>query len=316
MKLLQSVTRDPTVEFPPDICTRVTFVNFTVTKSSLQTKFLNQVLKAERPDIDQKRSDLLKLQGELQLRLTHLEKNLLTCLNEEKGRMLDDDNVINNLEVLKPEAADVGRKVDETDPVMADIEKTSKQYLPLSAAFSCIYFTIESLYKVHFLYQFSLQFFLDIYHSLLFKDQRLEDIKDPTRRLSVVTSNLYSTCYDRVTRGMLHEERLVFALLLIRIYLKSAPGVLPTDPEFKVLLRGGEKGGIGQLAPIAGLDDEQTVAVYRLAGTLPAYKNLVAKCSNPALATWLAQTNPEQDIPSSPEMWSSDTPFTNCQQSM
>ena len=57
-------TRDPTVEFPPDIGCRVTYVNFTVTKSSFQTQCLNQVLKAERPDIDQKRSDLLKLQGE------------------------------------------------------------------------------------------------------------------------------------------------------------------------------------------------------------------------------------------------------------
>ena len=56
-------TRDPTVEFPPDICSRVTIVNFTVTRSSLQSQCLNQVLKAERPDIDQKRSDLLKLQG-------------------------------------------------------------------------------------------------------------------------------------------------------------------------------------------------------------------------------------------------------------
>lgn len=37
----------------------------------------DQVLKAERPDIDRKRSDLLKLQGEFQLRLRHLEKNLL-----------------------------------------------------------------------------------------------------------------------------------------------------------------------------------------------------------------------------------------------
>ena len=36
-----------------------------------------QVLKAERPDIDQKRSDLLQLQGESQLRLRHLEKDLL-----------------------------------------------------------------------------------------------------------------------------------------------------------------------------------------------------------------------------------------------
>ena len=56
-------TRDPTVEFPPDICSRVTFVNFTVTRSSLQSQCLNRVLKAERPDIDAKRSDLLKLQG-------------------------------------------------------------------------------------------------------------------------------------------------------------------------------------------------------------------------------------------------------------
>jgi dynein heavy chain 1 len=56
-------TRDPSVEFPPDICSRVTFVNFTVTRSSLQSQCLNLVLKAERPDIDEKRSDLLKLQG-------------------------------------------------------------------------------------------------------------------------------------------------------------------------------------------------------------------------------------------------------------
>lgn len=53
------------VEFPPDLCSRVTFVNFTVTRSSLQSQCLNEVLKAERPDVDEKRSDLLKLQGEL-----------------------------------------------------------------------------------------------------------------------------------------------------------------------------------------------------------------------------------------------------------
>uniref|UniRef100_A0A674JBB5 Dynein cytoplasmic 1 heavy chain 1 n=1 Tax=Terrapene triunguis TaxID=2587831 RepID=A0A674JBB5_9SAUR len=56
-------TRDPTVEFPPDLCSRVTFVNFTITRSSLQSQCLNEVLKAERPDVDEKRSDLLKLQG-------------------------------------------------------------------------------------------------------------------------------------------------------------------------------------------------------------------------------------------------------------
>lgn len=56
-------TRDPTIEFPPDICSRVTFVNFTVTRASLHSQCLNQALRAERPDIDAKRTDLLRLQG-------------------------------------------------------------------------------------------------------------------------------------------------------------------------------------------------------------------------------------------------------------
>lgn len=69
----------------------MTFVNFTVTRGSLQSQCLNKVLKAERPDVDSKRSDLLKLQGEFMLRLRHLEQSLLQALNEVKGRILDDD---------------------------------------------------------------------------------------------------------------------------------------------------------------------------------------------------------------------------------
>ena len=62
-------TRDPSVEFSPDICSRVTFVNFTMTRSSLQSQTLDQVLRVERPDTERKRTDLMKLQGEFRLRL-------------------------------------------------------------------------------------------------------------------------------------------------------------------------------------------------------------------------------------------------------
>ena len=54
------------------------------------------MLKAERPDVDKKRSDLLKLQGEFLLRLRHLEKSLLQALNEVKGKILDDDRLVLN----------------------------------------------------------------------------------------------------------------------------------------------------------------------------------------------------------------------------
>lgn len=54
------LTRNQNAIFTPDLCSRVTFVNFTVTPSSLMSQCLNLFLKSEREEIDRKRSDLLK----------------------------------------------------------------------------------------------------------------------------------------------------------------------------------------------------------------------------------------------------------------
>lgn len=107
------------------MCSRVTFVNFTITRGSLEMQCLNQVLRSERPDIDQKRNDLLKLQGEFAARLRHLEKALLNALNDSKGKILDDDSVITTLERLKNEAKEVAEKSAETDHVMKEVRNGS-----------------------------------------------------------------------------------------------------------------------------------------------------------------------------------------------
>lgn len=91
---------------------------------------------------------LFILSGEFQVRLRQLEKSLLQALNEVKGRILDDDTIITTLENLKKEAAEVTRKVEETDIIMAEVEAVSQQYLSLSSACSSIYFTMESLNQV------------------------------------------------------------------------------------------------------------------------------------------------------------------------
>lgn len=213
-------TRDPSIEFPPDICSRVTFVNFTITKSSLQSQCLHRVLKAERPDIDEKRSNQLKLQGEYQVRLRLLEKSLLQALNDSKGRILDDDSVISTLERLKLDADDISRKVADTDRVIEEVNSVSQKYNPFSTACSSIFFTMDRLYQVHSLYQYSLDFFFGILDDVLNKNSNLEGITDKAKRLSVITENLFENVYRRITRGMLHDDWIVFATLLCRIHLK------------------------------------------------------------------------------------------------
>lgn len=292
-------TRDPTVEFPPDICSRVTFVNFTVTRRSLQSQCLNQVLKAERPDIDTKRSDLLKLQGEFRLRLRQLEKSLLQALNDAKGKILDDDSVITTLETLKKDAADIGLKVEETDKVIEEIEMVSSQYEPLSKACSSIYFTMDSLNQIHFLYQYSLKMFLDIFSTVLRNNPRLDGKTDYVERLQIVSSSLFTVVYDRVARGMLHADRLTFAILLCRIHLKGT-AEHSLDAEFNFFLRSRE-GLLKDPQRIDGLTADQIEGVNRLSSRLPVFKRLVDKIkSMPELSAWLQQSSPEQNVP---QLW-------------
>lgn len=243
----------------------MTFVNFTVTRSSLQSKCLNQVLNAERPD-------LLKLQGEFHLRLRQFEKSLLQALNESKGKILVDDSVITTLETLKKEAADIGQKVEESDKVIAEIETVSQQYLPLSWACSNIYFTMDSLNQIHFLYQYSLKMFLEIFSTLLYTNPKLEGKTDYSQRLTIVTKELFAVCYDRVARGMIHADRLTFAILLCKIHLKGTSDT-NLNAEYNFFLRSRE-GLMANQQPMDGLSLEHIESVNRLSSQFsPAVVN-------------------------------------------
>ncbi|XP_014066736.1 cytoplasmic dynein 1 heavy chain 1 isoform X2 [Salmo salar] len=307
-------TRDPTVEFPPDLCSRVTFVNFTVTRSSLQSQCLNEVLKAERPDVDEKRSDLLKLQGEFQVRLRQLEKSLLQALNEVKGRILDDDTIITTLENLKKEAAEVTRKVEETDIVMAEVEAVSQQYLSLSSACSSIYFTMEALNQMHFLYQYSLHFFLDIYHTVLYENANLKSVSDHTQRLTHITKDLFQGAFNRVARGMCNQDHITFAMLLARINLKGMTSEPSYDAEFQHFLRGAEMVLKGTAVPkVKGLTTEQCEAMIILS-RLPAFKDLVSKVeADEQFFMWIESNSPELSVP---YLWTEEKQSTSIGQAV
>jgi dynein heavy chain 1, cytosolic len=226
-------TRDPSVEFSPDICSRVTFVNFTMTRSSLQSQSLDQVLKVERPDTEQKRTDLMKVQGEFRVRLRTLEKLLLQALNESQGNILDDDKVIDTLETLKREAAEITRKVEETDIVMKEVEQVTAEYLPLAQACSAVFFVLEQLNLANHFYQFSLQFFIDIFEYVLYHNPRLQGITDYGSRRSILLNDLFLVAYKRTSRALLHRDHVMLAVLLAQVKLRGLEDI--TD-ELEFLL--------------------------------------------------------------------------------
>ncbi|KAM9964742.1 hypothetical protein ACTFIW_004524 [Dictyostelium discoideum] len=231
-------TRDPTAHFTPDLCSRVTFVNFTVTPSSLQSQCLHEALKTERPDTHKKRSDLLKIQGEFQVKLRILEKSLLNALSQASGNILDDDSVISTLETLKKETTEIALKVEETETVMQEISEVSALYNPMALSCSRVYFAMEELSQFH-LYQFSLRAFLDIFYNLLNNNPNLVDKKDPNERLVYLSKDIFSMTFNRVTRTLLNDDKLTFALQLTIISVKGTSNEIE-ESEWDFLLKGGD----------------------------------------------------------------------------
>ncbi|GAM88599.1 hypothetical protein ANO11243_066330 [Dothideomycetidae sp. 11243] len=206
-------TRDPSATFAPDICSRTTFVNFTVTQSSLRTQALDDVVKSERPDVDEKRSNLIKSQGEFRLRLRHLEKELLRALNESQGNILDDDKVIQTLEVLKKEASEITAKAAETDGVMAELETITALYKVVAQSCSAIFAVLDQLHHLNHFYQFSLQYFIDIFHAAL-KRSRESRVTGEQARIDAMVQELFQTAFHNTAVSLLQKDRITLALLL------------------------------------------------------------------------------------------------------
>ncbi|TDH68981.1 hypothetical protein CCR75_000940 [Bremia lactucae] len=210
------ITRDPSCRFSPDICSRVTFVNFTVTPSSLESQGLSILLKSEQPEAEEKRNNLLKLQGEFQAKLRELEDSLLQQINNVQGNILDDDRVINALESMKAEAAQISQQVAETETTMAIVEKATSRYRPLAKASSRLFFALDNLSAVHFLYQYSLDFFLSLLSKVLAQPTQGGD----SARLASISTGLFVQLARRVSRGLAENDKLMFALRLSQIYLE------------------------------------------------------------------------------------------------
>ena len=65
------VTRDPDAAFTPDLCSRVTFVNFTVTPEGLRNQLLDACLRALRPEHHARRAELAVVRAECRVGRKH-----------------------------------------------------------------------------------------------------------------------------------------------------------------------------------------------------------------------------------------------------
>lgn len=122
-------------------------------------------------------------------------------------------------------------------------------------------------------------------------------MKEYSARLSSITIDIFMETFGRVGRGMLHQDRITFAVQMCRIYLKGLQGELTYENEFNYFLRSQEALLTDKpLSTIPGLSPQQQASMMRLT-KLPVFKGLAQEVKgSPEFQVWMESAAPEQDI--------------------
>jgi len=264
-------TRDSAVRLTPDLCSRVTLVNFTITPASLQSQALSMLLRAEKPEMEGKRNALMKVRGEQNVKLRELEDKLLDKISSVQGSILDDDSVIKGMEEIKTEAKSVEDAIKDGESVMLEVETNIAVFEPLAATISDLFFCLEGLMSVNAFYQFSLQFFMRVLSEVL-------NVKSTGgSRLEELKGFLFDAILGRVGRSLFEEDKLVFGL---RVASLKGQG-FDVEGEGKKLETFVDKGAefateiLGQWQGL-GLNDFQEVVEKQVVSSTP-----ILLCSAP-----------------------------------
>merc|ERR1719336_2218670 len=215
--------------YKPELQAQTTLINFTVTKSGLEDQLLAEVVKADRPDLEEQKAELTRQQNEFKILLKSLEDDLLSRLSSAGDDILSDSALVENLEHTKATAAEIEGKVKLAKITSGQIDVAREFYRPAAARASILYFILNDLNKIHPMYQFSLKAFSVVFDVAI---QRAVMSDDVDVRVANLIDSITFQVYQYTTRGLFECDKLIFTTQMAFQILLMNEEINPLDLDF------------------------------------------------------------------------------------
>jgi len=200
-------------QLPPNAACLVTRVNFSVTRAGLEGQLLGLTLQHEKPELEQRKSELLQREEEFKVQLADLEKKLLEQLADASGNILENEPLIKSLEGAKAAAITITESLEESNRLQVDLDQQREVYRPLATLGSRIFILVKELANMDHMYRFSLESFLGIFNKVLNLDMRADHTDEKLRQLG---NQLKIMVLFYVSRSILKADRLTFGMHIVR----------------------------------------------------------------------------------------------------
>ncbi|CAB3363479.1 Hypothetical predicted protein [Cloeon dipterum] len=196
-----------------DDLAKVTLVDFGVHVEGLEKQLLGLVVGMEQPPLEAARNELAVEGAANKQQLQQIEQRILHMLSDTETNILEDETGLQVLTASKALSEEISSKQLLSAKREKDIESARTEYLPVAKHATQLYFCLDALAKLHPWYQFSLDWFVEVYQEAL-KETRREENASLTVRLSTLKSSLTKKIFDAVSPGLFESDRQILALLL------------------------------------------------------------------------------------------------------
>ena len=204
-------TRLSNPHYPPEVQLKVTLLNFHATRSGLEEQLLGEVVRRERPDVEERTHKLAAMLAKDRRQLVELEERTLQLLAGSEADLLDNQALVDSLEESRFTAHVIADRVKDNGATQAEMGRLREQYRSVAVRGSLLFFLTQHLAVLDPLYQHSLHSFLRLFHRGLATAPQAEQLVD---RLCFLLSNLTLLVFSAVQRGLFERHRLAFAFSL------------------------------------------------------------------------------------------------------
>ncbi|XP_034941913.1 dynein heavy chain 6, axonemal [Chelonus insularis] len=254
----------------PEVCIKVTVVNFTVTPSGLEEQLLADVVRLERPDLEKQRNELLAKINSDNIQLQNIEDKILSMLFNSTGNILDNEDLIESLNDSKETSAMVATRLAESQKTEEKIIIAREKYRTVATRGSILFFVIASLAEIDSMYQFSLKYFKLIFNNAI---ELSEKSKNIGKRLNTLFERITLSIYLNVSRGLFEKHKLILSFMIsvaIRMNEKTI-----TQQQWNFLLRGPGQIKNRKKPDCATLNDSMWKSINYLDGNFKSFNGIV-----------------------------------------
>uniref|UniRef100_A0A671G5J5 Dynein axonemal heavy chain 3 n=1 Tax=Rhinolophus ferrumequinum TaxID=59479 RepID=A0A671G5J5_RHIFE len=231
---LYITTRLRNPHYLPEVAVKVCLLNFMITPLGLQDQLLGLVAAKEKPELEEKKNQLIVESARNKQQLKEIEDKILEVLSLSQGNILEDETAIKALSSSKRLSEDILEKQEIASITETEIDATRMGYKPVAVHSATIFFCISDLAHIEPMYQYSLAWFLNLYMLSLAHSRKSEQLE---QRILNIIEHFTLSVYNNVCRSLFEKDKLLFSLLLTIGILKEKQQI--DEAVWYFLLTGG-----------------------------------------------------------------------------